>query len=227
MNEKKKLIICIICGMIGCLCYGSGDWLMMYGDEAANGNIFWLTEGVITISSFRNSLAMFLAFPGIIFYGIGLFYLENLIKGEKEKKIYHYLNAFGLTPWLSLHLFYVMILYLFSWLNLNGFGEASIEICEALYSHLSWVVTVSELLMLPVFIYWFYLVILKKTVLPRALAMANVLIIFGGLKLLSMAMEQGAFRIGFTNGLMSESMIIFFSVILIAGVRSEKLEGWC
>lgn len=221
MNEKKKLIICMICGMLGCLCYGSGDWLMMYGDATANGNIFWLTEGVISISAFRNSLAMFLAFPGIIFYGIGLFSLENLIQGEKEKKIYHYLNAFGLTPWLCLHLFYVMILYLFSWLNNNGYGAASLEICEALFSQLSWVVMVSEVLMLPVFIYWFCLVLRKKTVLPSELAFTNVLIIFGILKAITMCMSNGAFRIGFTNGLMSESMIIFFCVILIARLKNK------
>lgn len=189
---------------------------MMYGDATAHGSIFWLTDGVINISAFRNSFAMFLAFPGIIFYGIGLFYLENLICGKKEKKIYHYLNVFGLTPWICLHLFYVMILYLFSWLNNNGYSDASIEICEAVFSQLFWVIIVSEIMMLPVFIYWFYLVICNKTVLPRTLAFTNVLIIFGALKGLSMLLEPGAFRIGFTNGLMSESMIIFFGVILFA-----------
>ena len=35
--------------------------------------------------------------------------LEKFIKEEKERKIYHYLNAFGLTPWMCLHLFYIMI----------------------------------------------------------------------------------------------------------------------
>ena len=50
---------------------------------------------------------MLLAFPGILCYGGALFYLEKFIKEEKERKIYHYLNAFGLTPWMCLHLFYL------------------------------------------------------------------------------------------------------------------------
>lgn len=216
MYKKKKLIICIICGIMGCLCYGSGDWLMLYGDPTANGELLWLTEGAKTISPLRNSLSMLVAFPGIILYGIGLFYLENLITNTKDKKIYHYLNAFGLTPWICLHLFYVMILYLFSWLNNNGYQDSSYVICEALYSQLSWVIIISEVMMLPVFIFWFYLVIRKKTVLPLWTAFFNVMIIFGILEAVKTIMEPSAFRIGFTNGLMSESMIVFFTVILLS-----------
>ena len=42
------------------------------------------------------------------------------VKGEK---IYHYLNAFGLTPWMCLHLFYIMILYLYTWMTGHGYAD--------------------------------------------------------------------------------------------------------
>jgi hypothetical protein len=35
-------------------------------------------------------LAMALAFPGIVFYGIALFAVQEYIKDEKHKRIYHY-----------------------------------------------------------------------------------------------------------------------------------------
>ena len=54
---------------------------------------------------------------------------------EKYKKIYHYLNAFGLTPWIALHLIYVVILSLFAWLNNNGFSQDAIMICESLFAN--------------------------------------------------------------------------------------------
>ena len=44
----------------------------------------------------------------------------------------------------------------------------------------------SETLMLPVFVYSFYLQITKKTVFPRAFALTNVLLIFALLKGVSM-----------------------------------------
>lgn len=51
MNKKKKMIICFVLGMVGCLCFGGGDWLMIYGNTAHTGEIYWLTQGVIGISS--------------------------------------------------------------------------------------------------------------------------------------------------------------------------------
>ena len=67
------MLIAFLLGIVGCLCFGAGDWLMAYGDAAHSGNVWWLTEGVANISSTRNSIAMFIAFPGIICYGLGLF----------------------------------------------------------------------------------------------------------------------------------------------------------
>ena len=52
--------------MFGCLCYGGGDWLMMYGDPSHAGSVAWLTAGVAAIPQWRFNLAMALAFPGII-----------------------------------------------------------------------------------------------------------------------------------------------------------------
>ena len=124
--KTNNMRTALICGMLGCLCYGGGDWLMMYGNPTYHGTLSWLTEGVAAIPQWRFNLAMALAFPGIILYGIALFAVQEFIAGEKQRKVYHYLNAFGLTPWIALHLFYIMILTLFAWLNRNGFaGDAT------------------------------------------------------------------------------------------------------
>ena len=212
---KKHMKTALLCGMLGCLCYGGGDWLMMYGNPAYHGTLSWLTEGVALITQWRYNLAMALAFPGIILYGIALFAVEGYIKDGKQRKVYHWLNAFGLTPWIALHLFYVMILTLFSWMHGNGNADSALAVCEGLFSRLSWLVPVSEALMLPVFLYWFWLQLRGKTVFPKGMAFTNVLIIFALLKGLSLAMPVSAFRLGFTNGLMSESMILWFGIMLI------------
>lgn len=205
----------LLCGILGCLCYGGGDWLMMYGDPAVCGSLVWLTRGVAAIPQWRYNLAMALAFPGIILYGAALFAAGGYIRGERERQIYHYLNAFGLTPWIALHLFYVMILVLFSWMNRNGYADDAVTVCEGLYSQLAWLVPASESMMLPVFICWFWLQITGKTVFPRWMAFTNVLLIFAALKGLTLLMPSSAFRLGFTNGLMSESMILWFGIMMI------------
>ena len=40
---KKPMKILLLCGMLGCLCYGGGDWLMIYGDPSYYGSLSWLT----------------------------------------------------------------------------------------------------------------------------------------------------------------------------------------
>lgn len=219
-KECRNLSLAMICGLLGCLCYGGGDWLMIYGDASFTGKLFWLTSGAAEIPAWRNGAAMALAFPGIILYGIALFYIGRFIKQKRERTIYHYLNAFGLTPWMCLHLFYIMILYLHAWMVRNGYAEAALSACEALYDHLSWVVLVSEVLMLPVFVYWFYLAVAGKTVLPRWTAACNVLAFYLLLFVIKNMLPDSPFRLGFTNGLMSESMVFFFLVIWLTGRKT-------
>lgn len=221
-SSNKKNVIALICGILGCLCYGGGDWLMMYGDPSYSGKLIWLTIGTANIPQWRYILAMALAFPGIILYGIALFAVQSYIREDKERRIYHYLNAFGLTPWIALHLIYVVILSLFAWLNNNGYAADALVICEALFSLFSWVVPASEVLMLPVFIYWFYLQITGRTVFAKGMAFTNVLIIFAVLKLVVSLVPESAFRLGFTNGLMSESMVVWFAIMLIMEIRIES-----
>ncbi|MBE5794874.1 MAG: hypothetical protein E7323_09385 [Clostridiales bacterium] len=222
MQKSKHMTLALLCGMLGCLCFGGGDWLMIYGDTTHSGSLYWLTEGVKQIAPWRNLLAMALSFPGIILYGVALFSIESWITEPKNRRVYHYLTVFGLTPWLALHLFYVMILYLFAWLNGNGYAQAAIPAAEALYSHLSWVVIVSEGLMLPPFVYWAWLSATGKTVHPRRMAAINPLTLYVVLSVGKVILPDGAFRIGFINGLMSESMILWFVAFIIWYLRRNQ-----
>jgi hypothetical protein len=76
--------------------------------------------------------------------------------------------------------------------------------------------------MLPVFVYWFYVVLRGKTKLPKWVAFTNVLFIFAVMEVIKSFIPESAFRIGFTNGLMSESMFIFFIIILV--VRWKQIN---
>ena len=212
--NKETLKSSLICGILGCICYGTGDWLMIYGDPTSTSKLKFLTKGTANIPQWRYSLSLFLSFPGIILYGIALFSIENFIFEEKNKKIYHYLNIFGLTPWIALHLFFIMILSLFSWMNKNGYNSQAIPVCEGLFSQLSWFVLLSEIMMVPVFIYWFYLQIKGKTIFPKRFAFTNVILIYFILKIIYKLMPISARSIGFGCGLMSESMVIWFGFML-------------
>ena len=107
-----------------------------------------------------------------------VFALEDFIRTEKKQKVYRTLTAFGLTPWIALHLFYIMILYAFSWLSAGSFAEAALPLGEAVFTHFSWFPLVSEILMLLPFLYWFYLQIRQNTVFPKGMAFTNIFVIY-------------------------------------------------
>lgn len=62
-----------------------------------------------------------------------------------------------------------------------------------------------------------------KTFLPKKAAFFNVLVFYVVLKALTVLLPNTAFRSGFTNGLMSESMVLFFVVIWLF---SRKIENF-
>ena len=85
----------------------------------------------------------------------------------------------------------------------------------------------SEVLMLPVFLYWFYLVLAGKTKFPKRTAIGNVLVFYGILYVIKSLLcracfAESAFRLGFTNGLMSESMSFFFLILWMEACREQK-----
>lgn len=214
-KEHKKLTITLLSGLLGCLCMGVGDWLMIYGDTAYTGAISWLTLGVKQIAPWRNTLSMALAFPGVILYGIALFAIGITLQGKRRQQVYRYLTAFSMTPWLCLHLLYIMILYGFAWMSGNGFVSAALPVSEAIFYHFAWLVLVSEVLMLPPYFYWGWLVLRRESVLPRHMALSNPLVFYVLLKQLTRLMPDSAIRLAFTNGLMSESMVLWFGSLLI------------
>ena len=220
--DPRKIIAALICGMLGCVFMCSGDWLMMYGDTAYNGKVSWLTEGTAQIPAWRNLLSMLVAFPAIILYGIALFYIEKFIKNEKHAKIYHYLTALGMTPWMLIHLYVVVVLHVFAVMRQGGY-EGAFAVSEALHDQFVIVFFIAEAIMVLPFFYWFYLQFSGKTVFPKWMTFTNVIVIYALLKIVAVLLPDTPFRIGFNNGLMSESMFIWFGIMFVWTVKKQKI----
>ncbi len=83
-------------------------------------------------------------------------------------------------------------------------------------------VIVSEALMLPPFVYWEWLLARGRSILPRWMAAVNPLTIYAVLSVGKFILPEGAFRIGFINGLLSESMIIWFALSIFWNLRRNQ-----
>ena len=220
-SKDSSIRSALLIGMLGCLLMGGSDWLMIYGDTAFEGSLAWLTAGAAAVAPWRNTLAMVLAFPAVICYAVALLALRRLIGGEAQQRRYTVLTLWGMTPWLALHLLYIMILYLFGWMQRSGMTAQSFAACEALFSHVSWVIFAGEALMLLPFFYWLGLTLKGRTPYGKWMAVNNPLIIYVVLKVLTGFFPDCAARLAWTNGLMSESMILWFAILLL-GLPKNK-----
>ena len=113
--------------MLGCLCYGGGDWLMLYGDTARDGTLYWLTHGVARIPAWRNTLAMALAFLGII-YTVSRFCAGRFHPDRKETKGIPHIDRVRTNPMdcAALVLYYDIIrIFMDEYGQLCGGGAAS------------------------------------------------------------------------------------------------------
>ena len=218
---RKQTMRALALGLLGCVLMGGGDWLMIYGDTAYKGNLAWLTAGAAGIPAWRNALALAMSFPAILLYCAALLGIRHCIPPDRQRRVYAGLTVVGMLPWLCLHLFYVMILYLFQWMTAQGEEMLGLAAGEALVAQFSWIIPVSEGLMLLPFLYFFLVIVQHKTVFNRAMAVNNPLLIYVVLKVLTMAVPDAPWRLAFTNGLMSESMLVWFAVLLIALARRK------
>ena len=213
--NSKKLKIALLCGMLGCVLMGTGDWLMLYGDPTTTGTTYWLTEGAALIPAWRNALSMVLGFPAVVFYGIGLFGIGAFLKEQNRRKMWSTMTAFGLTPWLCVHLFVAGALFLFAWLRGSEWAVAAMPAAEAFRNQFGWIVFLSYPFMLPPYFYWAWQLFKGKSVFPKWMALSNPITFYLVLKGISLLMPVSAFRLAFTNGLMSEAMLLWFLSMLV------------
>ena len=221
--REKRIKIVLLLGMLGCVLMGTGDWLMLYGDPTATGAAFWLTEGAARIPAWRNALSMALAFPAVVFYGVGLFGIGTFLQAEKHRKTWFIMNAFGLAPWLCIHLFVAGTLSLFAWLRGSAWAAAAMPAAEAFRGQFGWIVFVSYPFMLPPYFYWGCQLFKGNSVFPKWMMLSNPIMFYLVLKGVSLLMPVSAFRLAFTNSLMSAAMLLWFLSMLIW--RSFKPGG--
>lgn len=101
-------------------------------------------------------------------------------------------------------------------------SEIAYMICEAMYNQYSWMIIVSDVIMILPYIYLLVKNLSGQTVFSKIMALNNPVIIFVGLKLITNLMPTSAFKLTFTNGLMSEAMFVWFIVYILFLIKHKK-----
>lgn len=216
------LLFNLALGMIGALLLAFGDWTMIYGDPQHTPGFFWLSEGAKHIPDWRNTLALATGIPGVILCAMGMLSLEHAVKPGMRRINWRYLTAYSLLPWLTVHAFIVMQIYLFGWMSRNGYEEAAFPTLQALNEHFSWMALVCYGLIMIPFIMWLVLGLRGRLRTPRLMGLVNPIVFVPILVLLRPLIPNGPAKPGYINGEISTSFFLFFLGIFLYFLFSQK-----
>lgn len=220
MALQKKY--CIF-GIIGCLCFGIGDWLLGYVDPApVEGDIFYFIRAGhgADYNTNKISIILVLAVLGIFFLYPGFVHIADIAKDGKTKRLLEYVFGLCSIGWMMLHLLVSANVLVFSEAEKNGGQELAItlsgrlgsvgtavEKCAMLFAAAAGILLIAAI--------WRGNTCLKKRAVFFS-PITTMAVIIG----VSQALPRSAFSYGLYTFNMNAAMMLWFVYLLEVGNKA-------
>ncbi|MCM1100030.1 MAG: hypothetical protein NC079_04795 [Clostridium sp.] len=220
MPVQKKY--CIL-GLIGCLCFGIGDWLLGYVDPMpVEGDVFYFIRAGhgADYNTLRVGVTLALAVVGIFFLYPGFIHIADIAKDGKTKRLLGY--AFGLCSvgWMMLHLLVSVNVLVFSETaksvgcefaavlsNRLGNAGLAVEKCAALFAVGAGILLIIAILR-------------RNTCLKKSAVVFSPVIPMLIIIVIARVLPQSAFSYGLYTFNMNAAMMVWFVYLFAAGNKT-------
>ena len=124
---KKEYQKYWLCGMIGAVCFGIGDWLLGYVDPGIVNESFSVIKAGhgAGYDLFKITITLLFGAIGVPFLVLGCVKMADLIVEEKKKKTFRFWMALLPVGWLIIHFTVSIFIYAYSWSMQNGMAETA------------------------------------------------------------------------------------------------------
>ena len=124
---KKEYQKYWLCGMIGAVCFGIGDWLLGYVDPGIVNESFSVIKAGhgAGYDLFKITITLLFGAIGVPFLVLGCVKMADLITEEKKKKTFRFWMALLPVGWLIIHFTVSIFIYAYSWSMQNGMAETA------------------------------------------------------------------------------------------------------
>lgn len=219
--QKKYYIL----GLIGCLCFGIGDWLLGYVDPMpVEGDVFYFIRAGhgVDYNTLRIDVTLALAVVGIFFLYPGFIHIADIAKEGKTKRLLGY--AFGLCSvgWMMLHLLVSVNVLVFSeaaksigyeyaavFSNRLGNAGLAVEKCASLFAVGAGIVLIVAILRGNTY--------LKKSAIVFSPIVPMLIVI-----VIAYVLPQSAFSYGLYTFNMNAAMMVWFVYLLAVGRKAAE-----
>lgn len=224
MTLQKKYYIL---GLVGCLCFGIGDWLLGYVNPApVEGNVFYFIRAGhgADYNTLKVGITLVLAVFGIFFLFSGFMHIMDIAKDERTKRLLGY--AFGLCSigWIMLHLLVSFNVLVFSEAEKNGGRVLAVVLSGRLGSTGIAVEKCASLFAVGAGIILAAAILFGNTCLKKRSVFFSPIIQMVVFITVSQVLPTSAFSYGIYTFNMNAAMMVWFAYLLAEGSKTV-IEG--
>lgn len=214
MTPSRKYIVF---GIIGCLCFGIGDWLLGYVDpEPIEGNVFYFIRAGhgAGYELVKAAFSLTLAMAGMCFLLPGFVRISDIARDEKTKRSLEY--AFGLCSvgWIALHILVSVNVIVFAQAEKSGGRELAVALSESLAGEGMGALACIFLFAGVSLVLLFIDILRQKTCLKKTAAFFSPLVPTGIISAAALILPQSAFSYGLYTFCMNGGMLVWFGYLL-------------
>ena len=216
--EKKYAIQ----GIIGCILFGIGDWLLGFVDpKAVEGDVFYFISvgHGLGYADWKIVVTMICAVVGILFFWHGCVHIADLMKDEKDRAGAVRVFTFLSFAWLIIHFIVTVDVFVYSIacrkIGLDQAALLSENMDKVLSPCLYIVYVVASIALIDLVL----VVARGRTKLKRVEAFITPLTWIFLIGIISMVLPESAFAKGLYTFCMNGGMMVWFFRILFGGKK--------
>ncbi|MBR1700905.1 MAG: hypothetical protein IJ716_03015 [Lachnospiraceae bacterium] len=219
---KKEYKKYWICGIVGAVCFGIGDWLLGYVDPGIVDESF----SVIKVGHgagydlVKITITLLFGAMGVPFLMLGCMKMADILTEDSKKKGFRFLMAQLPVGWLIIHFTVSVFIYAYSWSIQNGMAETAEKLAADIQHMMQPAQIVSYLFIgLPLVLLIVY-VLRGKTALQKRSQFFTPLLWMALLSGLKFVIPASPFSNGIDTFCMNAALIIWF--VYLMTVKEEQ-----
>ncbi len=217
MKENPKTVLALLCGLLGCLCFGGGDWLLGYVNPTPiSENIFYFIcagHGA-GYAQWKIVVTLVMAMVGMCFLIPGMGCIADVAQKSGARRLLRYLFMLCAVGWIVIHFGVAVNVLVFSLAERAGGRELAITLSHNMNSACLLFIYCAYVFVAAALITLIILILCGKTRLKRTAALFTPAIPMGIIAAVSGLLSVSPFAYGLSTFCMNGGLIVWFVYLL-------------
>ena len=227
MKTKRRMCLSLLCGILGCLCFGVGDWLLGYVAPTPIGeNTFYFIcvgHGA-NYASWKIVVTLVIAMVGMCFLIPGMACIADVARKSGARRLLRYLFMLCAVGWIVIHFAVAVNVWAFSLSEKAGGRELAVLLSQGLDGVCRLCLYCAYLFVAAALITLIVLILYGKTHLMRTAALFTPAIPMGIIAVVAGLLPASPFAYGLSTFCMNGGLIVWYGYLLLHQDRMTEDE---